>query len=112
MQNFLVTEVSENEIVSIIKALPSCKFPDPDGYNAEFFKATWGIVGPQILDAVKEFFKHGKLLKQKNATIIALVPKYSQPVKVTNYRLISCCNTVYKIISKILTNRLKKCLPH
>lgn len=69
-------------------------------------------MGPQVIAAVKESFNNGKLIKQINATKIALVSKCSQPVKVKDYSVIACCNTLYKVISKILVNRLKKCLPH
>lgn len=62
------------------------------------------------MQLLKSFFHTGELLKEFNATLIILVPKCLQPTKVTEYRPISCCNVAYKIISKILANRLKKCL--
>lgn len=51
------------------------------------------------------------MLKQFNDTLIALVPKIPRPKRVTDFRPISCCNTLYKWIAKMLANRLKKCLP-
>ncbi|XP_071742048.1 uncharacterized protein [Rutidosis leptorrhynchoides] len=56
------------------------------------------------------FFDNGKLLSEINHTIIALLPKVQSPCKVTDYRPISCCNVLYKCISKIITNRLKNAL--
>lgn len=47
------------------------------------------------------------LLKELNSTIISLLPKVTTPLKVTDYRPISCCNVLYKCISKIITNRMK-----
>ena len=47
-----------------------------------------------------------------NATIIALVPKLPNPTSMSDFRPISCCNTLYKVISKIIANRLKILLPH
>ncbi|GJV92530.1 protein LAZ1 [Tanacetum coccineum] len=47
-----------------------------------------------------------KLLKEINHTFLALIPKVPTPLKVTNFRPISCCNVIYKCISKILTNRI------
>jgi hypothetical protein len=45
-----------------------------------------------------------------NATIITLVPKRVNPSKMGDFRPISCCNLIYKCITKILVNRLVSCL--
>nr|GFA57722.1 zinc knuckle CX2CX4HX4C [Tanacetum cinerariifolium] len=51
------------------------KSPGPDGYTATFFKEAWTIVGDEVANAIREFFTNGKLLKELNHTIIALIPK-------------------------------------
>ncbi|XP_019101712.1 PREDICTED: F-box protein At1g11810-like [Camelina sativa] len=56
-------------------SLPKNKAPGPDGFTADFFISAWSTVGPTVIEAVTEFFTTGKLLKQINATIIALIPK-------------------------------------
>ena len=76
-----------------------------------FFKAAWSIVGSDVINAVLSFFKSGSLLREINCTIIALVPKVPNPESMNDYRPISCCNTVYKCISKIIAARLKQCIP-
>ncbi len=53
----------------------------------------------------------GSLLKAVNHTYITLIPKTQAPQKVLDYRPISLCNVIYKILSKVLTNRLKHILP-
>ncbi|KZV36659.1 hypothetical protein F511_26666 [Dorcoceras hygrometricum] len=60
---------------------------------------------PQI-GCLKEFFDNGKLLKQWNHAAIALVPKSKDASCVNDFRPISCCTVIYKIIAKILVNRL------
>lgn len=60
----------------------------------------------RIYVTVTEFFSNEKLLRVNN-TIIALIPKVSTPSKITDYRPISCCNVIYKCISRIITTRMK-----
>lgn len=91
--------------------MSSNKSLGPIGFTAEFFKAAWSIVGGDVTRAVHELFKSGKLLRQYNASTITLVPKCQKPKKVSDYRPISCCNILYKCISKLLAERLKKSLP-
>jgi len=88
------------------------KAPGPDGYNALFFKKAWNIIRDDIFAAVNEFFMLGKLLKQINHALIALIPKSDQASQVNHFRPISCCNLLYKIISKILANRIVSVLEH
>ncbi|CAH8280760.1 unnamed protein product, partial [Arabidopsis lyrata] len=106
----LIKAVSDEEITSTVFALPLDKCPGPDGFSVEFFRASWSIVGSDIVAAVQEFFRNGRLLKDFNTTKIALIPKFPEACKLGDYRPISCCNLVYKIISKIIANRLKPIL--
>ncbi|XP_074265897.1 uncharacterized protein LOC141588349 [Silene latifolia] len=57
------------------------------------------------------FFTTGQLLVQVNSTIITLIPKVERPTSVKHFRPISCCNVLYKAISKILCDRLALILP-
>jgi len=91
--------------------MPSNKSPGPDGYTCEFFNETWSIVGNDFVVAIQSFFKTGFLPKGVNSTILALIPKRKEAVMMKDYRPISCCNVLYKVISKILANRLKIILP-
>lgn len=86
--------------------MSSEKAPGPDGYNVRFFKSAWNVVGNDVIKAVLEFFHNGRMLKEFNNTTIALVPKCDILSHLRDFRPISCCNTIYKIISKILANRL------
>lgn len=111
MQQQLEAQVSEAEIKAEFFALPSNKSPGPDGYTSEFFRKTWSIVGPSLIEAVQEFFTSGRILSQWNSTSVTLVPKKQNADKLTDFRPISCCNGIYKVISKILARRLEQILP-
>lgn len=107
----MVQEVTESEIKDTLWSLNPSKAPGPDGYNAGFFHKAWPVVGHEVIGAVKSFFRSGQLLRAANSTTIALVPKIPNPSKVGDFRPISCCNTVYKCVAKILANRLQAMLP-
>ncbi|GJU91131.1 RNA-directed DNA polymerase, eukaryota, reverse transcriptase zinc-binding domain protein [Tanacetum coccineum] len=106
----MVRAVSDAEIKNAIFEIEDSKAPGPDGYNAIFFKSSWRIIGSEVSQAIRDFFVLGKLLGEVNATLITLVPKITTPDRVSDYRPIACCNVLYKCISKILTNRIKKSL--
>lgn len=108
----LGNDVSEDEIKKILFAMPNNKAPGPDGYTSEFFKATCAINGKDFTAAIQSFFVKGFLPKGLNSTILALIPKKDEAIEMKDYRPISCCNVLYKVISKILANRLKQILPH
>ncbi|GJR11656.1 putative reverse transcriptase domain, reverse transcriptase zinc-binding domain protein [Tanacetum coccineum] len=106
----MVRDISSQEVKSAMFSMGNDKSPGPDGFTAGFFKDTWDIIGADVIKAVSEFFTNGRLLKELNHTIIALIPKVNTPARVNDYRPISCCNVLFKCISKIIANRLKDSL--
>jgi len=87
------------------------KSPGPDGFSAGFFQKAWCFVGEKVSEAVLSFLNGGPFDPSINATNICLIPKNPSPESVKDYRPISLCNVVYKLISKVLANRLKLVLP-
>jgi len=87
------------------------KAPGPDGFNVEFFKHFSGIVSSSVILTVKDFFVISKLLWEINTTILALVPKIPNASNVNDFQPITCCNTIYKCITKLIANRLSHVLP-
>ena len=91
--------------------MPSNKSPGPDGFPCEFLKTTWPVIAHDFTVAVQSVFRLGFLPKGINSTILALVPKKTTSAEMRDFRPIACCNVLYKVISKILANRLKVFLP-
>ncbi|PKU84127.1 Putative ribonuclease H protein [Dendrobium catenatum] len=107
----LVAPVTMEEIKNVIFSSPACSAPGPDGYTFEFYKSTWNTISRQLTDVVLSFFSTGSMPKQAKATAIVLIPKRPHAQDIVDYRPISLCNTFYKIIAKILANRLKDVMP-
>jgi hypothetical protein len=98
------------EIKAVIFGMFNLKAPGPDGLPALFYKQYWPIVGDSIIAAVQHFFRSGLLLNEVNNSHIVLIPKINSPSSMNHFRPISLCNTVYKVIAKILVSRLRPLL--
>lgn len=107
----LVRHVQSEEIKQVLFSMPTNKAPGPDGFPVEFYKAAWPVVGKDFIVAVQSFFLYGLMPRSTNETLLSLIPKSAEADHMTDYRPISCCNVVYKVISKILARRLKDTLP-
>jgi hypothetical protein len=101
---------TEQEVYQALASLGSSKALGPDGFTALFFKKYWYLVKVEVLNCIWNFFKNNSLLRNLNHTFLALIPKSSGSHAANQFRPISLCNIVYKIISKILANRLKPLL--
>ncbi|GJU88114.1 hypothetical protein Tco_1300537 [Tanacetum coccineum] len=100
----MVRNITDEEIKKAMFSIGDDRAPGPDGFTSAFFKKGWDIVGHDVCKVIRDFFVNGQLLKELNHTFIALIPKVSTPHRINDYRPISCCNVIYKCISKILTN--------
>ena len=85
--------------------------PGPDGLHAIFFKRFWNLLEDDLVDEVLDAIHNKAIPDGWNNTIIVMIPKVENPDKVTQFWPISLCNVVYKVISKMLSNRLKTILP-
>ena len=74
-------------------------------------KKFWHIIGNDVTNAVLDFLNSSNMLPEINYTHIVLIPKVKSSERMLDFRPISLCNVISKIISKILANRLKLILP-
>ena len=107
----LSQEVMAAEVKTTLFSLGYNKVPGPNGYPIEFFIESWQVVGQFFTDIVLNFFSHGKLLKEVSNTIITLVPKVVNTSSLMDYWPFSCCNVIYKCISKIMATCIASILP-
>ena len=111
MQQTLTSEYTTDEIKAALFQMGPTKAPGPDGMNALFYQKFWHIIGDNVVAAVLEFLNSSYMPPALNHTFIVLIPKIKNPVKVSDFRPISLCNVIYKIIAKVIANRLKQILP-
>ncbi|GKA40794.1 RNA-directed DNA polymerase, eukaryota [Tanacetum coccineum] len=102
----LERDVSNEEIKRAVWDCDSDKSLGPDGFTFEFFKKFWSIVGGDVIKAVKEFFNSSIFPNGCNSSFIALIPKVLDAKHLNDFRPISLIGCQYKIIGKILANRL------
>ena len=106
-KDLLECPVTDSEIERAVHQLSPHKAPGPDVIPALFYQEFWSIVKQDILNSTHAFFHSSSLLKSLNQTFLTLIPKVQFPDDVSQFRPISLCNVVYKIISKIMVDRLK-----
>ena len=99
------------EIKRAVFSMSADKSPGTDGMNAMFYQQHWEIVGPLVSKAVMDCLNEREELEVINSTLVTLIPKVKDPKTVGDFRPISLCNVLYKVISKVLINRLKPILP-
>lgn len=107
----LTAPYTREEVKKALFSIPRDKAPGTDGFGTYFYRDTWSIMGNEVIDAVLDVLQGGKVLKTLNTTVITLVPKTKCPTNVIEFRPISCCNTLYKCVTKVLCGRLREVLP-
>ena len=102
----LIEPIRANEIDNAQGNIGDNKSPCVDGFNALFFKKIWHLINTDVYQGFQEFIQAAGLYRPMNITLITLIPKVNQAMHPKDYMPIACCTMLYKIIAKVLTNRL------
>eukprot|EP00253_Pinus_taeda_P015369 PITA_15369 len=103
--------ITMEEVEEAVRNMPNDKASGPDGFTINFYKACWNIVRHDIWEIVEDSRRSKTILKSLNSTFVALVPKVEEANTPEKFKPIALCNVIYKIISKVIANRLKMILP-
>ena len=82
------------------------KVPGPDGFQAVFYQKNWDVLGYSVWNFERGVFEGMEQNFEVNDTLIVLILEVDIPEMLNNFRLISLCNVVYKVITKLIANRL------
>ena len=104
--------ITLDEIKNVVDGMEDDRAPGPDGYNVNFIKLCWNIIKTDLFKMVRKSQRCTKIGGNTNSTFLALIPKEKEAKSFDRFRPISLCNIGYKIITKIMANRLKHILPY
>ncbi|RVW42045.1 Transposon TX1 uncharacterized 149 kDa protein [Vitis vinifera] len=106
--NALETPFMEEEVFDALVGCNGDKAPGPDGFSMAFWLFAWDFVKADVMSFFKEFYENGKFVKSLNTTFLVLIPKKVGAEALGDYRPISLVGSLYKWLTKVLANRLKK----
>jgi hypothetical protein len=109
-RNLLESRFERDEILQVVKDLQGDKSPGPDGFIMAFFQKCWHVLEKDIMGFFDEFYDKGTFAGSLNATFVTLIPKKQNALDIRDFRPISLIGSVYKILAKVLANRLRKVL--
>jgi hypothetical protein len=110
MNDMLCKEFSDEEISDALFQIGPLKAPGIDGFPARFFQHNWEKVKDSVIKGVMDFFDTGVMPPDINDTVIVLIPKKDELELLKDFRPISLCNVIYKVVSKCMVNRLRPML--
>ena len=101
---------SEKEVVEALHSLSGDKVPGPDGFTMAFWQFSWDFTKAEILAFFDEFFRLGTFQRSLNSTFLVLIPKKGGAEELKDFRPISLVGSLYKLLAKVLANRLKQAI--
>jgi len=102
--------ITIDELSHAVKQGKSNKAPGRDGICLEFYKKTWETTKQELLEIMNDMYREGQITDQQKHGIIVCVPKHTAPTSPKDYRPLTLLNTDYKLLTRIIANRLRPCL--
>ncbi|GMJ15548.1 hypothetical protein HRI_005224000 [Hibiscus trionum] len=109
-QSNLEMAFTSEEVWAAISDMDSSRATDPDGYNMAFYKKFWPVIKSNLMAVFEDLFADRDWAPGLNHAFITLIPKKLGPACPDDYRPISLVGSIYKIISKVLSRRLRQCI--
>jgi hypothetical protein len=99
------------EVDQAIKEIPTGKSSGPNGFKTNFFHNCWHIVQEEFWHFIEYSHRSREVFPALNTTFITLIPKEEQVTQPKQFHPIVLSNVIYKILTKVISLRLKPCLP-
>ncbi|XP_056688797.1 uncharacterized protein [Spinacia oleracea] len=106
----LLNPISKDEVWHNLRLMDPIKSPGPDGIQPIFFQRYWAELGDSIFKFCASCFLNAAIPSDINRSFITLIPKVDAPKTMRDFRPIGLCNTIYKLITKIITTRVRPIL--
>lgn len=111
-RDLLEGDITLEELEAAINSMKANKCPGSDGFNVEFYRKFWPLIGNLVLDSLNDSFRQGILSSEQRRGVITLIPKKNKDRRyLRNWRPITLLNVDYKLIAKCLSRRLFHLIP-
>lgn len=105
--DYLLRAFVVEEVKGALFGMHPNKYPGPNGFSSYSYQRHWDIVKDSVTSHCLKLLNNDFDLSSINHTLIALIPKANNSRKMSEFRPISHCNAIYKIVTRCLANRMK-----
>ena len=103
----LEREFSKEEVFQVLMEMKGDKAPGPDGFTMAFFQKCWRVVEEDVMAVFVHYHRYSVFERSLNASFLTLIPKKNNAINVKDFQPITSVGSVYKLLSKVLANRLR-----